>query len=168
MEIWELYKGMLRKICFETLTRYWSYSGSNSLCRFWSVFLSSCFSVSSNFLYQKSLRQDVFERRTSAGSELFCILGQWFCLKCFVVNCLFKSKDISQFNFVSVKEYLKRKGLTSGWLALLKNAFAYTRNTPTGGTPAAPLWHSHWHVAGAGRLQDGAIDTLTNITVTVI
>ena len=34
MVMWELDEGMLRQICFETPTRYWSYSGSNSLCRF--------------------------------------------------------------------------------------------------------------------------------------
>ena len=56
----------------------------------------------------------------------FCILGQWPCQK-FEANHFYKnneSKDNYQYKFGSAKAYLKRKRLTSGRRAPVKNVFA--------------------------------------------
>ena len=47
----------------------------------------------------------VFERRTSTGSELFAVYGQWLCQN-FRADRLYQSKEIYQFKFViSIKAY---------------------------------------------------------------
>ena len=52
--------------------------------------------------------EDVFERRTSTGSELFLFLGSGisqFLGKSIIVNHLYESKDSHQYKFGSVRQY---------------------------------------------------------------
>ena len=51
---------------------------------------------------------DVFERRTSTGTELFLFLGSGisqFLGKSIIVNRLYKSEDSYQYNVGSVRQY---------------------------------------------------------------
>ena len=52
----------------------------------------------------RSLRRDVFERRTSTGSGLFLTLRPWFWTNSWA-NRLYKSKDTRQYKFGSAKAY---------------------------------------------------------------
>ena len=53
----------------------------------------------------------------------FFFFGRWFCPNC-QLNCLYKSKEAKQYKFYIIRACEEGKGLTYGWRASLKKAFA--------------------------------------------
>ena len=75
--------------------------------------------------YYREFKQQRFWARNVNRKWTFCTLQPYFWTNLWAKRP-FKSKDTKQYKFGSVKISQKRKTLTSGWRASLKNVAALT------------------------------------------